>query len=180
MGLTISNLFTRLFGKKQMRILMVGLDAAGKTTILYKLKLGEIVTTIPTIGFNVETVEYKNISFTVWDVGGQDKIRPLWRHYFQNTQGLIFVVDSNDRERAAEAADELSKMLQEDELRDAVLLVFANKQDLPNAMSAAEITEKLGLGHIRGRTWYIQNTCATQGQGLYEGLDWLSGELAKK
>uniref|UniRef100_A0A665UVV0 ADP-ribosylation factor 5 n=1 Tax=Echeneis naucrates TaxID=173247 RepID=A0A665UVV0_ECHNA len=102
MGLTISSLFSRFFGKKQMRILMVGLDAAGKTTILYKLKLGEIVTTIPTIGFNVETVEYKNICFTVWDVGGQDKIRPLWRHYFQNTQGLIFVVDSNDRERVAD------------------------------------------------------------------------------
>uniref|UniRef100_A0A8C1G0W2 ADP-ribosylation factor 4-like n=2 Tax=Cyprinus carpio TaxID=7962 RepID=A0A8C1G0W2_CYPCA len=106
MGLTISSLFSRLFGKKQMRILMVGLDAAGKTTILYKLKLGEIVTTIPTIGFNVETVEYKNICFTVWDVGGQDKIRPLWRHYFQNTQGLIFVVDSNDRERVAESAED--------------------------------------------------------------------------
>jgi len=180
MGLTMSNLFNRLFGKKAMRILMVGLDAAGKTTILYKLKLGEIVTTIPTIGFNVETVEYKNISFTVWDVGGQDKIRPLWRHYFQNTQGLIFVVDSNDRERAAEAQDELTKMLQEDELRDAVLLVFANKQDLPNAMSAAEITEKLGLSSLRNRTWYIQGTCATQGQGLYEGLDWLSNELSKR
>jgi len=180
MGLTISNLFQRLFGKRQMRILMVGLDAAGKTTILYKLKLGEIVTTIPTIGFNVETVEYKNISFTVWDVGGQDKIRPLWRHYFQNTQGLIFVVDSNDRERAVEAREELSKMLSEDELRDAVLLVFANKQDLPNAMSAAEITDKLGLNQLRGRQWYIQATCATQGQGLYEGLDWLSQELAKR
>ena len=90
---------------------IVGLDAAGKTTILYKLKLGEIVTTIPTIGFNVETVEYKNICFTVWDVGGQDKIRPLWRHYFQNTQGLIFVVDSNDRERITEAQDELQKMV---------------------------------------------------------------------
>ncbi|KAG8081150.1 hypothetical protein GUJ93_ZPchr0007g4372 [Zizania palustris] len=88
-------------------------DAAGKTTILYKLKLGEIVTTIPTIGFNVETVEYKNISFTVWDVGGQDKIRPLWRHYFQNTQGLIFVVDSNDRDRVVEARDELHRMLNE-------------------------------------------------------------------
>lgn len=87
MGLTISSLLGRLFGNKAVRILMVGLDAAGKTTILYKLKLGEIVTTIPTIGFNVETVEYKNISFTVWDVGGQDKIRPLWRYYFQNTQG---------------------------------------------------------------------------------------------
>merc|ERR1739848_588727 len=104
------SIFRSLFGKKEMRILMVGLDAAGKTTILYKLKLGEIVTTIPTIGFNVETVEYKNISFTVWDVGGQDKIRPLWRHYFQNTQGLIFVVDSNDRDRMGEARDELMRM----------------------------------------------------------------------
>merc|ERR1712038_1408145 len=132
---------------------MVGLDAAGKTTILYKLKLGEIVTTIPTIGFNVETVEYKNISFTVWDVGGQDKIRPLWRHYYQNTQGIIFVVDSNDRDRidgkeqASEhsAKEELHRMLAEDELRDAVVLIFANKQDLPNAMSVAEVTERLHL-----------------------------------
>lgn len=89
----------------------VGLDAAGKTTILYKLKLGEIVTTIPTIGFNVETVEYKNISFTVWDVGGQDKIRPLWRHYYQNTQGLIFVVDSSDVKRIQEAENELANMV---------------------------------------------------------------------
>ncbi|KAJ3703808.1 hypothetical protein LUZ61_007513 [Rhynchospora tenuis] len=154
MGLTFTKLFSRLFAKKEMRILMVGLDAAGKTTILYKLKLGEIVTTIPTIGFNVETVEYKNISFTVWDVGGQDKIRPLWRHYFQNTQGLIFVVDSNDRDRVVEARDELHRMLNEDELRDAVLLVFANKQDLPNAMNAAEITDKLGLHSLRQRHWY--------------------------
>uniref|UniRef100_A0A161WXX1 ADP-ribosylation factor n=1 Tax=Daucus carota subsp. sativus TaxID=79200 RepID=A0A161WXX1_DAUCS len=151
MGLSFTKLFSRLFAKKEMRILMVGLDAAGKTTILYKLKLGEIVTTIPTIGFNVETVEYKNISFTVWDVGGQDKIRPLWRHYFQNTQGLIFVVDSNDRDRVVEARDELHRMLNEDELRDAVLLVFANKQDLPNAMNAAEITDKLGLHSLRQR-----------------------------
>ncbi|XP_046339507.1 ADP-ribosylation factor 4-like [Haliotis rufescens] len=179
MGLTLSSVFDRLFGKKQMRILMVGLDAAGKTTILYKLKLGEIVTTIPTIGFNVETVEYKNISFTVWDVGGQDKIRPLWRHYFQNTQGLIFVVDSNDSERLAEAKDELSKMLQEDELRESVVLVFANKQDLPNAKTSAELTEALGLNSLR-RDWYMQATCATQGTGLYEGLDWLSNRLTGK
>nr|XP_053643686.1 ADP-ribosylation factor 4-like [Cherax quadricarinatus] len=130
--------------------------------------------------FNVETVEYKNISFTVWDVGGQDKIRPLWRHYFQNTQGLIFVVDSNDKERINEASDELAKMLHEDELREAVLLVFANKQDLPNAMTAAELTDRLGLNQLRNRRWYIQATCAVQGQGLYEGLDWLSNELSKK
>jgi len=180
MGLTFSKVFGKLFGKKDVRILMVGLDAAGKTTILYKLKLGEIVTTIPTIGFNVETVEYKNISFTVWDVGGQDKIRPLWRHYYQNTQGVIFVVDSNDRDRVGEARDELHRMLNEDELREAVLLVFANKQDLPNAMNAAEITDKLGLHSLRQRNWYIQSTCATTGDGLYEGLDWLSSSLAKK
>ena len=135
--------------KKDMRILMVGLDAAGKTTILYKLKLGEVVTTIPTIGFNVETVEYKNISFTVWDVGGQDKIRNLWRHYYQNTQ-------------------------------DADLLVFANKQDLPHAMSAPDLTEKLGLQKLTGRQWYIQACCATSGDGLYEGLDWLSDIMSKK
>merc|ERR1712199_36635 len=168
------------FGTKEMRILMVGLDAAGKTTILYKLKLGEIVTTIPTIGFNVETVEYKNINFSVWDVGGQDKIRPLWRHYYQNTQGLIFVIDSNDRDRIEDAREELTKMLNEEEMRDAVLLVFANKQDLPNAMTAAEITEKLGLHSMRNRQWFIQSACATTGDGLYEGLDWLSRTLAAK
>jgi len=186
----MGNIFTKLFsswGKSEKRILMVGLDAAGKTTILYKLKLGEVVTTIPTIGFNVETVEYKNISFTVWDVGGQDKIRPLWRHYYQNTQGIIFVVDSNDRERIDDtsgadnsAKEELHRMLAEDELRDAVVLVFANKQDLPNAMSVNEVTEKLGLNQLRNRKWYIQATCATTGDGLYEGLDWLSTTLKSK
>lgn len=159
---------------------MVGLDAAGKTTILYKLKLGEVVTTIPTIGFNVETVEYKNICFTVWDVGGQDKIRPLWRHYFQNTQGLIFVVDSNDRERIEEAREELSKMVQEDELKDAVILIFANKQDLPNKMGVSELTDKLHLLNQRDKTWYVQATVALHGTGLYEGLDWLCTELEKK
>merc|ERR1739849_52904 len=106
--------FDKLSQKKDCRILMVGLDAAGKTTILYKLKLGEVVTTIPTIGFNVETVEYKNISFTVWDVGGQDKIRKLWRYYYENTQGLIFVVDSNDRALVEDARDELTKILNEE------------------------------------------------------------------
>merc|ERR1712048_621992 len=180
MGLLMSKVWERMMSKTELRILMVGLDAAGKTTILYKLKLGEVVTTIPTIGFNVETVEYKNINFTVWDVGGQDKIRRLWRHYYQNTQGLIFVVDSNDRERIEAAHDELTKILSEDEMRDAVVLVFANKQDLPNSMPAAEVTEKLGLHDLRNRPWFIQSTCATAGDGLYEGLDWLSRTLSSK
>ncbi|XP_075673275.1 ADP-ribosylation factor 2 isoform X2 [Castanea sativa] len=165
MGAIISRLAKRFLTKCEMRILMVGLDASGKTTILYKLKLGEIVTSIPTIGFNVETVEYKNISFTVWDVGGQDKIRPLWRHYFQNTQGLIFVVDSNDRERLEEARNELHRILVE---------------DLPNSMSASEVADKLGLYSLNQRPWYVQRASATSGQGLYEGLDWLSNNISNK
>ena len=181
MGLTFSKVFAALSRKRDVRILMVGLDAAGKTTILYKLKLGEIVTTIPTIGFNVEAVEYKNISFTVWDVGGQDKIRPLWKHYYSNTQGVIFVVDSNDRDRIGEARDELHRMLNEPDLSDANLLVFANKQDLPGAMNAAEMTDKLGLHSLgQRRQWYIQSCCAPSGDGLYEGLDWLSSSLTGK
>ncbi|ROT81146.1 ADP-ribosylation factor [Penaeus vannamei] len=107
MGLLLSRLLSLIQSSRSCRILMVGLDAAGKTTILYKLKLGEVVSTIPTIGFNVETVEYKNISFTVWDVGGQVKLRPLWRHYYQNTAAVVYVVDSSDAERLQEAREEL-------------------------------------------------------------------------
>jgi ADP-ribosylation factor protein 1 len=92
---------------------------------------------------------------------------------------LIYVVDTNDRERISEARDELSKMLGEDELSNVVVLVFANKQDLPNAMSVAEVTDKLGLHEIR-RKWFIQGTCATSGDGLYEGLDWLASALKSK
>lgn len=203
MGNLFQTLFDMFAGKQDMRILMVGLDAAGKTTILYKLKLGEVVTTIPTIGFNVETVEYKNVNFTMWDVGGQDKIRPLWRHYFNGVQGIIFVVDSNDRERIAPqshdddrssnsalkfhkraeetktAAEELQYMLQQDELRDAAVLVIANKQDLPDSMSMSEVTEKMGLNKLRNTRWYAQAACATTGDGLFEGLDWLTSTLSK-
>lgn len=180
MGGFFSSLFERFAGKKEMRILMVGLDAAGKTTVLYKLKLGEVGLTIPTVGFNVETVEYKNIKFTVWDVASQWGIRPLWRHYFRGSQAVIFVVDSNDRDRIDEAREELHRMMVDDELRDAVLLVFANKQDLPNAMSISEVTDELRLTQLRNCEWHIQATQAPSGEGLYEGLDWLSRQLMNR
>ena len=131
-------------------------------------------TTIPTIGFNVETVEYRNISFTVWDVGGQHKIRRLWRHYYQDTNGLIFVVDSTDEDRFIEAAEELHSLLSNDEMRDAKVLIYANKQDLPTASNASAISDKLNLRNLRNHEWYIQPCSAISGDGLYEGLDWLS------
>ncbi|GJQ68170.1 putative ADP-ribosylation factor [Trypoxylus dichotomus] len=119
----------------EMRILMLGLDAA--------------------VGFNVETVTYKNVKFNVWDVGGQDKIRPLWRHYYTGTQGLIFVVDCADRDRIDEARQELHRIINDREMRDAIILIFANKQDLPEAMKPHEIQEKLGLTRIRDRNCHF-------------------------
>ncbi|KAI8346669.1 ADP-ribosylation factor family-domain-containing protein [Mortierella sp. GBAus27b] len=180
MGIPLSKAIAKIFGNKEMRILMLGLDAAGKTTILYKLKLNQSVTTIPTVGFNVETVVYKNVKFNVWDVGGQDKIRPLWRHYYTGTQGLIFVIDSQDRDRIDEARQELHRIISDREMKDCLLLVFANKQDLPGAMTPAEVTEKLELNSMRERPWYVHPSCATTGEGLFEGLNWMSQNVKSK
>uniref|UniRef100_A0A8C7D573 ADP-ribosylation factor 6 n=1 Tax=Oncorhynchus kisutch TaxID=8019 RepID=A0A8C7D573_ONCKI len=159
----MGKMLSKIFGNKEMRILMLGLDAAGKTTILYKLKLGQSVTTIPTVGFNVETVTYKNVKFNVWDVGGQDKIRPLWRHYYTGTQGLIFVVDCADRDRIDEARQELHRIINDREMRDAIILIFANKQDLPDAMKPHEIQEKLGLTRIRDRNCILMTQFPPKG-----------------
>ncbi|KAG0309158.1 hypothetical protein BGZ98_004904 [Dissophora globulifera] len=208
MGFTISKLF---FPEKEIHILVLGLQGAGKTTILQKLKMGDVVTTLPTIAcmlciedafdvgatfdyvflgylgvakrfdyymlsrFSIETVQYKNITFTAFDVGGQNQYR-----HFQNAQGIIFVVDSNDRNRISEAREELSRILNTNELSDSLLLVLANKQDLGEAMSAAEITDQLALQSLRGRSWYIQAACAASGDGLYEGMEWLSNVLKKR
>ena len=159
---------------------MLGLDAAGKTTILYRLKVGEVLHTVPTIGFNVETVEYRNVTFQVWDVGGQEKLRRLWRHYYRGTHGLIYVVDSNDRYRIDTAREELEAILASDEMDGASLLVLANKQDLPDAMPPAEVAEKLGLHKMRGREWFIQGSNGVTGDGLYEGMDWLVKSVNSK
>ena len=163
------------FSERHAKILMLGLDAAGKTTILYKLKLNETVNTIPTIGFNVETVQpVKNVSFTVWDVGGQDKIRPLWRHYFTGCEGLIFVIDSADKSRFQEAKGELDWILDSDEMTGVPVVVLANKQDLPKASTPSEVGACLGLPQRRERKWHVQGTSATVGEGVFEAMQELS------
>lgn len=129
--------------------------------------------TVPTIGFNVETLQYQNIKFQVWDLGGQTSIRPYWRCYYPNTDAIIFVVDSADTDRLNIAKQELMAMLEEEELKDAILLVFANKQDMKGAKNAAEVSKELGLATIKNRQWSIQETSATKGRGLFEGFDWL-------
>lgn len=104
------------------------------------------------------------------DVGGQDKIRPLWRHYYTGTQGLVFVVDSTDVDRISEAKDELQRILGDREMKDCLLLVFANKQDLPNALSPQEVTDSLGLAKMKDRTWYVHPSNALAGDGLFGAL----------
>jgi len=163
-----------------MRILILGLDGAGKTTILYRLQAGEVVTTIPTIGFNVETVTYKNLKFQVWDLGGQTSIRPYWRCYYTNTDAIIYVVDSADRDRMGISKQELVSMLEEDELKDAILVVLANKQDIEGSMTVTEVHAALGLDKLKNRTFQIFKASATKGEGLDESMEWLSNSLQNK
>jgi len=128
---------------------MLGLDRAGKTAILYKLKLGETTTPTQTVGFNFESIQHKKRQFVIYDVGGHEKIRPIWRYYYQNTDAIIFVVDSSDRERIDDskgyeesAKVELHRLFDEQELNGAPLLVFANKQDDSNSMTVEEMKKK--------------------------------------
>jgi len=181
----VTSIVNRALGvKSEEGILMVGLDAAGKTTILYKLQLGEVETTIPTIGFNMETLSHEGfrsiVSFTVWDVGGRGGMRPLWRYFYRGKTALVFVVDSNDHERVEDAKYELERMLGEEEFLGKPLLVFANKQDLPGALAPLDLADKFGLNQFRSIEWHIQGCCAHTGDGLYEGLDWLSSRANKK
>ncbi|GAM17356.1 hypothetical protein SAMD00019534_005310, partial [Acytostelium subglobosum LB1] len=178
MGNIIARIWSLFDSHVQHKILMVGLDAAGKTTLLYRMKLGEVVTTIPTIGFNVETIKYKNISFDVWDLCGQDRIRALAIHYYPTTTGIILVLDSCDVERLPDVKEQLERLSLATELIDVPFLILCNKQDLPHSLTMAEITDKLSLNYIlRNRRWYCQSIVALTLEGVYEGFDWLANEL---
>ncbi|XP_051774739.1 ADP-ribosylation factor 1-like isoform X2 [Erpetoichthys calabaricus] len=156
---------------------MLGLDAAGKTTILYKLRLKEIIPTIPTIGFNVEIVKpVHGVSLTVWDGSGQTRV---WSHYFSKTQGLLFVVDSADTERFGEAQAQLQCILEHEEMRRVPLVILANKQDLPGAWQPEELVEKMGLRKIMDHEWLIQGCCAVSGAGINEPVQHLADMIKR-
>ncbi|CAM9845736.1 unnamed protein product [Choristocarpus tenellus] len=177
MGIFISRLFDIITGLQKRRLIMLGLDAVGKTSILYRLSLGENVTTIPTIGFNVENVQFKKMDMTIWEVGGGEKIPPLWRHYCSDTDALIFVVDSHDRERLDMALGELYRLLRELPMDEChTVLIFLNKQDLPGAVTPSQALEKLAIDNqnpLKHRSWYLQACCAVSGEGIHAGLEWL-------
>ena len=161
-----------------MRVLVLGLDNAGKTTILHRMHSNQVIETVPTLGFEVETVQVKNIKMQVWDLGGQTSIRPYWRCYYPNTNAIIFVVDSLDRDRLSDSHRELSSLLAEEELQTVPLLVFANKQDLPGALTPLEVSEGLGLSSIQERQYAIFQASALAGTGISEGVDWLVNSIS--
>ncbi|CAF4137268.1 unnamed protein product, partial [Rotaria magnacalcarata] len=173
MGFLFSKIWS-LFGNEEHKIIIVGLDNAGKTTILYQFLMNEVVHTSPTIGSNVEEVVFKNIHFLMMDIGGQESLRSSWQTYYAHTEYVILVIDSTDRERLPISKEELFHMLQSEELRSASVLIFANKQDIKDAMSSAEISKQLSLTSIKDQAWHIQACCALTGEGLYQGLDWIA------
>lgn len=158
-------------------IVMLGLDYSGKTTVLYRLKFGQYINAVPTIGFNCEKIRIQSRCFTIWDIGGQDKLRPLWKSYTRSTDGIIFVIDSVDEERFEEAKMELFKTAKLN--KNVPILILANKQDLPKAKEAQEIAALLGLKDLN-HICHIQPTCAVIGDGLEEGLDILYEMIHKK
>ncbi|XP_075222026.1 ADP ribosylation factor-like 2 isoform X1 [Lycorma delicatula] len=166
--------------EKEMRILMLGLDNAGKTTILKRFNGEKIDTISPTLGFNIKTLEHRGYKLNVWDVGGQKSLRSYWRNYFESTDGLIWVVDSADKRRLEDCCNELHSLLKEERLAGATLLVFANKQDLPGAFSSEEIRDILELDKIKTHHWQIIKSSAVTGENLLIGIDWIIDDIAAR
>ena len=148
---------------------MVGLDNAGKTTILNQLKINQFLESVPTIGLNVETVKYKELEFLVFDVGG--KVRSLWSHYYENLDAVIFVIDSTDRERVWMVKDELIKLNQDLRFQQAVILALFNKNDLKTCMDFQTLVNETGVNDVIDSDVIVQKCSAKTGEGLWDGFD---------
>lgn len=167
--------------EKEMRILMVGLDNAGKTTIVMRINGEDTSNISPTLGFNIKTIEYKSYRLNIWDVGGQKTIRSYWRNYFEQTDGLVWVVDSSDLRRLDDCKEELHNLLKEERLSGSSLLILANKQDIQGALRPADIAKVLNLEAMdNSRHWQIVGCSAYTGEGLLAGFDWLVGDIASR
>ncbi|KAI9905405.1 hypothetical protein PsorP6_013626 [Peronosclerospora sorghi] len=168
--------------EREIRVLILGLDNAGKTTILKKFMGQDITEISPTLGFEIQTFEYKDFKLNVWDVGGQQTIRSYWRNYFEQTDGIVWVVDCADRRRLEDCKRELTNLLTQEKLAGATLLIFANKKDLPRALSSAEIADALSLrsAQFSSRHWKIISCSAATGDGLADGIDWLVSDVASR
>lgn len=167
--------------EKEMRILMVGLDNAGKTTIVKRINGEDTSSISPTLGFNIKTMQYNSFRLNIWDVGGQKTLRSYWRNYYEQTDGMVWVVDSSDLRRLNDCRHELHGLLKQEKLAGASLLIFANKQDIKGAMTPQEIARVLNLEVMDGsRHWQIIGCSAVTGEGLLAGFDWLVSDIGSR
>jgi small GTP-binding protein len=173
----ILDFFSR--SRNNFKIIILGIQNAGKTTILYRLSIGQLVKTTPTIGSNVEEISYNNVKLQAWDLGGQESTRSIWDVYFINTDAIIYVVDSHD-ETYDDSKTQFYKLLKNDALKNAVILIYANKQDLPGAKNVGDIIRIYELDTIKNHIWHIQPCSAQTGEGLITGMKWLSDQLVFK
>ncbi|XP_064503410.1 ADP-ribosylation factor-like protein 11 [Pseudopipra pipra] len=175
----MGKLISKGWKKRDAQVVMLGLDFAGKSTLLYKLKSGQAVETCPTVGFNVESLQTPcGISFTLWDVGGQDSLRASWPDYLEDINTLVFVIDSTDMARLSEAAAALEEALSHPSMAGIPVLLLANKQEVPGALAPSELGEMLRRGRLAGHRWMLLGCSAHTGQGLQEVLAIL-GELLR-
>lgn len=177
MGGVLSYFNEWAFQSKKAQILILGLDASGKTTILNRLKHGEHSVTIPTIGFNHESFTFGNLTFSAFDIGGQTKFRKLWHHYYSNSDAIVFIIDAGDRGRFQTAHMELHKLLSNPVLQNIPFLVFANKQDLPNSATTSELTNEMKLYSVKNRPWKVCESVGVTGVGIDQGFQWLSDNI---
>ena len=180
MGQTFSRIWKRIFIPQEITVTIVGLDGSGKTTISHFLKNGKAISTEPSFSFNFLDLEYNNIHFKIWETSGQNNLRSLWKEYIKISNVMVFVLDSRNVERIIEAKNELNKLLLEELLKDVPLLIFSNKQDLPDSLTKIDVLKMLGLEEITGRLWHFQPCSGINGQGLKEGLDWITSIVIKK
>ena len=173
----ILDFFSR--SRNNFKIIILGIQNAGKTTILYRLSIGQLVKTTPTIGSNVEEISYNNVKLQAWDLGGQESTRSIWDVYFINTDAIIYVIDTHD-ETYDDSKTQFYKLLKNEALKNAIILIYANKQDLPGAKSVGEIIQIYELDTIKDHIWHIQPCSAQTGEGLITGMKWLSDQLVFK
>lgn len=178
MGETISKVLQKMSSSNPKRLIMAGLDAAGKTTILNKLDLSEVISSVLKIGYLCGKAENSRLSIAMWDLVLSND-RPLYDRFYEDAEGIIFVVDSNDRIKINRAREDLQKLIYNEKLRNLPLLVYANKHDFISAMSIGEIADKLGIQNI-DKSIYIQGCCAINGYGLFEGLEWILKTIQDK
>ena len=180
MGFILSKIldfFSR--SRNNFKIIILGIQNAGKTTILYRLSIGQLVKTTPTIGSNVEEISYNNVKLQAWDLGGQESTRSMWNIYYANTDAVIYVIDTHD-ETYDDSKAQFYKLLENETLKNAVILIYANKQDLPGAKNVSDIIRIYELDTIKDHIWHIQPCSAQTGEGLITGMKWLSDQLVFK